>query len=135
MFDTVLLRLVLILLQKGEGFLRCPYDSHARSLFDSTEGVVQLGLGYLERRRCGGVRGFGGSVSRQPGHCTRQRRLLGLVRLDGGLSLVRRNLDGGWVRYCVRRGRHREDRREVDESGEKKAAERIFVFLFYLTGQ
>ena len=47
---------------------------------------------------------------------------------------MRRNLDGGWVRYCVRGGRHCEDRGE-DEGGERKAAKGIKVFLFYPNGQ
>jgi hypothetical protein len=55
-FGATFPHLFLVPLHKGESFLGCPYDGHGGSLFDSTEGVVQLGLGYPERRRGGGVR-------------------------------------------------------------------------------
>jgi hypothetical protein len=91
--------LFLFFLHESESFLGCPNDGHGGSLFDSTENVVELGLGDPEGRSGRGVRSFGGLIPRQPGHCTRQRRLLGLVRFDRALSLVRRDFNGSRVRY------------------------------------
>jgi len=44
------------------------------------------------------------------------------------------HVDGNRVGYRVGRGRHREDHGR-DESGEKKAAERIVVFYLISNGQ
>jgi len=63
MFEAAFPRHFLVLLRDGESFLGCPYDGHGRCLFDSTEGVVELGFGYPKRGRCGGARGFGGLIS------------------------------------------------------------------------